>query len=347
MEEITYMKKIALIGTFCNTEEKQDILYKNILKIKELGVDVMVLSLNFLPLPSHITEACDYFFYTKDNPLIGWPTRAYTHWNEFNHSDNLSTVFHQTILDYGYAALFQQKKLSQIALTFDYDIFYPMIYDIELDDNLINDIKKDKVNIVYKRKDQRNSNNIFPANLNFMILDRLTIEKVEKEITLDNYLKKGESIAEDEVVRWRDKFKLDTSEYFIKDQMYLGHWEDDKLFNSSPFSEFKMFISKHGSMTYLNASPTISIALEDEINYELPLTDNLRIVFYDIDNMGEIIIQINGVKYKESPKNMKFIEFPVSSQDITELIFKYNNKTVNLTREYSDISRNIIYNLAS
>ena len=30
-----------------------------------------------------------------------------------------------------------------------------MIYDIELDDNLINDIKKNKVNIVYKRKNRR------------------------------------------------------------------------------------------------------------------------------------------------------------------------------------------------
>jgi hypothetical protein len=32
------MKKIALVSTFCNTQEKQDILLENILKIKELGI---------------------------------------------------------------------------------------------------------------------------------------------------------------------------------------------------------------------------------------------------------------------------------------------------------------------
>ena len=149
------------------------------------------------------------------------------------------------------------------------------------------------------------------------------------------------------MVRWRDKFKLDTSEYFIKDQIFLVEEEEERMFNNSPFPEFKMFISKHESMTYLNASPNIDIALEDEINYELPLNGNLRIAFYDFNYIShfEIIIRINGIEFKKSPKNMKFIEFPFNSEDITELIFEYNGKIINFTREYLDISRNIIYNL--
>ena len=38
------MKKIALISTFCDNQEKLDLLKKNVIKIKELGVDVMIIS---------------------------------------------------------------------------------------------------------------------------------------------------------------------------------------------------------------------------------------------------------------------------------------------------------------
>ena len=75
-------KKIALISTFCDTPEKIKILSTNIKKIKSLGVDVMAISPSFISLPEEITSECDYFFYTKDNPLLGWPERMYTHWYE-------------------------------------------------------------------------------------------------------------------------------------------------------------------------------------------------------------------------------------------------------------------------
>lgn len=95
------MKKIALISTFCDTQEKQDILYENILKIKELGIDVMALGPNFIQLPSHITEACDYFFYTKDNPLLEWPVRAYSHWYRYEQSPEKILMMHRGLADMG------------------------------------------------------------------------------------------------------------------------------------------------------------------------------------------------------------------------------------------------------
>ncbi len=59
--------------------------------------------------------------------------------------------------------------------------------------------------------------------------------------------------------------------------------------------------------------------------------------------MGEIKITINGVEYIENPKNFEFIEFPISSQQITELIFEYNGKLIDYTQTYSKIMRNLIY----
>ena len=52
------MKKIALISTFCDNQEKLDLLIKNIKKIKSLGIDVMIISP--LKLNDEVIELCDY-----------------------------------------------------------------------------------------------------------------------------------------------------------------------------------------------------------------------------------------------------------------------------------------------
>ena len=57
------MKKIALISTFCDTEEKQKILEENIIKLKSFGVDVMAISP--IEIPQRIVNLCDFFFIPK------------------------------------------------------------------------------------------------------------------------------------------------------------------------------------------------------------------------------------------------------------------------------------------
>jgi len=59
--------------------------------------------------------------------------------------------------------------------------------------------------------------------------------------------------------------------------------------------------------------------------------------------MGSIKIQINGVDYVKTPKPWEIIEFPISSQNINEMIFTYNEQTVNFTEKYEDIMMNQIY----
>ena len=51
------MKKIALISTFCDTEEKQNVLKENIIKIKSFGIDVMAISP--IQIPHDIISLCD------------------------------------------------------------------------------------------------------------------------------------------------------------------------------------------------------------------------------------------------------------------------------------------------
>ena len=65
------IKKVALISTYCDTQEKIDVLIKNIDKVKAYGLDVIVISPIFLP--QYVQTKCDYFLLTKDNPVLDWP----------------------------------------------------------------------------------------------------------------------------------------------------------------------------------------------------------------------------------------------------------------------------------
>jgi hypothetical protein len=322
------MKKVALISTFCNTEIKLDTLKQNILKVKDLGIDVMVISP--IHLPKNITDLCDYYFQTKDNPLLEWPIRAYTHWYRKEHSPEKILYMHRGLADYGWAALYQVKKLSQIALSFDYDMFYHMIYDLEIDNVIEQEFLANK-NIVHPRRNLKNPNEIWETNLHFVALNRELMEQIEKDITLDEYLRTN-GVAETEVKKWVVKYNIPTSEHFIKDTIF--YWDDFDFYDYKLFPEFKMFISKNTQAEIWVNKETICEQLGE----------NLRIVFHGFeDTIGEVKIKINGIWYNETPKPFEYIEFPINSQEIDELIFEYNGKSVDYTKDYSYIMRNLVY----
>jgi len=323
------MKKIALISTYCDTEEKLQILEENIIKLKSFGVDVMAISP--IEIPQSIINLCDFFFYTKENPLLTWPIRIYTHWFDMRLPDGRITTLQRGLADYGWAGLYQVKKLSQIALTFDYDLFYHLIYDLEIDEVVENEIKSNQINVIHPRVNPNHPDEIWDTTLHFMIFDRDLMIKIEKEITLYEYLRTN-GMAEGEVLKWRDKFNITTSKHTVKDKIF--YWGDYDFFDYSPYPEFKMFISKNEPMT---------IWLGEDPVYDKVLTENFRIVFHSFDEMDTIIIRLNGVDYIKKPSKWEIIELPVSSQNVNELIFTYNGNTVNFTDKYNNIIMNQIY----
>jgi len=323
------MNKIALISTFCDTEEKQNILKENIIKIKSFGVDVMAISP--IQIPQDIVSLCDYFFYTKENPLLKWPLRCYTHWYQMLLPDGKITTLQRGLADYGWAGLYQVKKLSQIALTFDYDMFYHLIYDLEIDEVVENAFKSNNINIFHPRRDPHHPETLWETTLHFMVFNRDMMLKVEKEITLEEYLR-TDGVAEGEVFKWKNKFNIPISNHPVKDKIF--YWGNFDFFDYSPFPEFKLFLSKNKPMTiWLGENPVY-----DEI-----LPENLRMVFHGFYEINQIEITINGETKTYQPNEWEIIEFPNSSQDIKEIIFTYNNKSINFIQEYNDIMMNQIY----
>ena len=133
--------KIVLISSYCDTKEKINVLINTIKTIKSYNLDVMVNSP--LPLPSDVINMCDFYVQTKENPLLYWPQKSVMSW--VRHTDkNKEIVFKRSVIDYGWAALYQTKKLSEYALTYDYDRYYHIIYDTEIGDTVVSTFLSDK-----------------------------------------------------------------------------------------------------------------------------------------------------------------------------------------------------------
>ena len=176
------MKKIALVSTFCDTEEKQNILKETIEGIKNLGIDIMVNAPISIPIKQEIIDLCDFFFYTKENPLLKWPVRHFNHWYKMPIENNKVCVLEKGLSDYSWARLYQSKKLSQFALSFDYDQFYHIEYDVEIDEVVKNAFLSDEVNIIFPRRDPHDPTFLRETTLHLMVFDRPMMENIEKEI---------------------------------------------------------------------------------------------------------------------------------------------------------------------
>ena len=256
-------KKVALISSFCDTEEKLNVLKENIKKIKSFLDIILISPVN---LPDEIVKACDYVFYTKDNPILEWPLKTQLYYFQPSRYD---TIFLYTVnKNYGWAGLSQVKKLTEIALTFDYEYFYHMIYDLEIDDNVVNIFKGQKENWIgsFNRGDVE-----VESSLHLMAFNLENVKKLKNLITLENYLDFLNSDVDGSTEAFmgtvRRNLKSEKADFFIKDKIHITN----NIFNHSRTNDLSFFIEKNSR----NSMPEI------------------RIYFYRNESIANIKIVIN------------------------------------------------------
>ena len=307
------MKKIATIDSFCDTEEKIKILMETITKLKDNGIDVMCISPNFLTLPESVIKKCDYVFYTKDNPILKWPIKSAVIW-QTRFTDRGLIKMNYFTDDYHWAALYQVKKINQIALTFDYDIFYHVSYDLVVDDNILNAINNNVVDTFYRFErapDKR-------ISLHFMCFSRNLIEKIVEEIQLDEFIRTMND-AEFEMTKWVKKFDIKIGDFRTDDRIYL--YRDINFFNHSKSNDYKMYMTKNQQ--------------KDE---------NIYILFYDIKNKGDITVRINGKNHnlviKEGEE--RTVEYNFKWNEIKDIQIIFNSLEIDYTEYYKELPMNIM-----
>ena len=307
------MKKIVLISTFCDTDEKIKILLENIKILKGKKLDIMCLSPNFIQLPNEIIELSDFTFYTKENPILDYSTgRTFYHWWDII-VDNKTVKMSHFCDDYGWAALYQTKKLADIALTFDYDIFYNTIYDIILNDELLEDIDNDEVNLIHPKRDHNDPEVLWDSSLHFMVFDRELMEKVRDEITIEEYLKPSDNqIAEGEVLKWKNKFNIPTKGCIVDDKIFI-HSSDNDFFNYLDYNNFKFFVNKDKG--------------------------NIKMLFHHIEIDREINVEINNTHYEYFLKAgiNQLVTLDINCNDIYSFNIKVDGDNINYMKNYNKL----------
>ena len=268
------MKKLALISTFCDNEEKIQTLKNNLIKFKELDVDTLIITPHDL-LPNDIIGLATHCIITNENPI---PPITNVSMTAFRYiGSNFNNIRHTLLFPYyAWASLNQIKRLLSYGVDLDYDIYYQLLYDLDLDNNIKSIIDSNITNYFFGnvKKDT-----VFECGGIFGIFDK----RVSKEYS--NLIKYQELIkyasAEDYIKSIQNYLQVPIHPYVVKDTI---HNTQDQNTQSNPY----YFNSKNINMFVDNSRL--------DCHHTIPKNNNKAIIhFWDFG--GKKQVKINGKKY--------------------------------------------------
>lgn len=314
-KKIKNKKNIVLISTYCDTEQKLNVLEKNIKKIKALSLDVALISP--IPLPSKILELSDYVFFTKENPVLDWPIHAMYSWRDFFIGDERFRATN-TYGDYGWAGLLHVKRLAEIFLNYDYDYYTFIIYDTILENKFLDIIKSGHNGIVFPSK---RNNKTWAVGLHLMIFNKKILNDVIKKINLKDYLLYRDFDAFEFLYNHIVKpLNIKIADEAVEDEIYYYMGYD--FLNMSDDENIKYIIS----------SP-------DEY------VDNLKILFYSIPENFNVKFIVNEIEIERTINNLAIIDFGITKHQVQKVLMCYNNKILDITQKILSIKNSAIKKL--
>jgi hypothetical protein len=305
------MKKIALISSFCDTHQKIEVLRKNINILKGMGIDTLVISP--FSLPVEVVNSSTYFFKTKDNPVLDWPERSMCSWSQISLNDE-SYRISRTYADYGWAGLFQVKQSSEIGLLLGYDQFFHMIYDLIIDDNVLNGLNSNKICNIYPSK---RDDDIWKVGLHFMIFDRENLKRFASNIHLDSYLSMRGADAFVWLHNLHQIFPYNYEDLPVEDEIYF--YKDHDFYNYSPSDKFKMFIVK-----------------DDEWK------DNIKLLFYGLEEEKKVSINANGNLLDCTVYNYYLVDLNITGSALEKVEITVDEVIYNITEKIRQVKHNTL-----
>lgn len=300
------MRKIALISSFCDSEEKLEILKTNIIKIKKLGVDVMV----FTPfsLPNEIIESSDYIIISKENPVLNWPEKSYYQWwGGTINGKNFSLT--TTYPDYGYAGLVQIKRMADLALSMEYDFYFPMIYDINVNEHVESVFSDTKKNSFFP---STRDGQVWAIGLHLISLDKEHMFRFKTLITKESYLVEGDFDAFAWLHRAVKLIPGIIENTPVEDLIYF--LQNKNFFDSSLSPKYKCFIHKTSF-------------------------DNMKILFYNFGGVKQFSVKTDDFEKSYQVREWEEIELPF--MDTNTLFINHDGEEINYSNLIKGIGENI------
>lgn len=306
------MKKVCLISSFCDNQEKINVLSDNLDIINSLNIDTILISPFFLP--KEIVDKVSYFFITRDNPVLSWPIKSMFFWRQIFLNDDCY-VMSRTIEDYGWAGLTQVKQLSQIGLLFDYEQFFQIIYDIKIDENVLQCFNSDKICNIYPSK---RGDEIWKVGLHLMVFDRENLKKFISNIELQSYL---DITHNSDAFVWLEKiqnvFPYLNETQPVEDQIY--YYEHRDVYDYSPCNFFSMFIVK-----------------DDETK------ESIKLLFYNVREIKHFSIKINSEISQHLLCDYYLVDLKLPISEINRIEILYDDFYYDITSKIKNVRHNTL-----
>jgi|TARA_Y100000034_G_scaffold124671_1_gene173186 hypothetical protein len=149
------LKKLAIIISHCDSSEKRNMLREAIFKLKKIDLDILLFS--HVPINKDIQDNVNYLILDNYNPILTLDSdgTAMSYWiNRKYKNKELKLICIRP--DYGWTTFNQFKKSGLFSKDLDYDYFYLVHYDMELNNKTLKYFKLTETNLL--------SNSINPLN---------------------------------------------------------------------------------------------------------------------------------------------------------------------------------------
>lgn len=284
-------EKVALISSYCDNDEKINLLTDNIVKLKSLGIDIIL----FTPfrLTQRIYELCDVVLFSKENPVLDWPEKSYFQWwdGTINGSHVKMTT---TYPDYGYAGLVQIKRMADLAISMGYKHFYPMIYDININEHVISIFEDSKKNSFFP---SMRDGQVWGIGLHLMSLDFEHMVRFKNLITKESYLVESDFDAFAWLHRAVKLIPGVIESTPVEDLIY--YFENKDFFDCSIIKGIKCFIHKTPNQ-------------------------KIKIIFYGFGGIKRFNIYSDSFQKMYSTREWEEIELPFEDTNILKVLYEEN-----------------------
>lgn len=300
------MKTINCISTYCDTEEKLEILKENIESFKELGIDSAIISP--IPVPLEIQSMVKYCMITDYNPVFDWPERATRFWTTFKANGNLYKLW-TSRPDYGWTTVSQYYTMGDVLFNYGYDKVIFSLYDVSFNKSHIDEIKENKGNLFFPTV---RDNDFFAIALHLFCLNKEYFTLLKSVFTLDSYLS----------IKGVVEFILYNS---IKEK-------DFKLSNHPVEDKFNISVDVNN---YFNLS------LNDGFKFFASNEDNkIKVFIYENKKNFKFSILLNNEKFLV--KEYEVFNTNLSPDEIDSLLIFYDSHYYDITDEVKKIKHNLI-----
>jgi len=305
------MNNIVLISCFCNSNEKLEVLRKNLQILKSNKLDTAIISP--IPVPEDILKSCTYSFITKENPVLDWPTRAIGYW-QINNTNKGPIKLFTTVPDWGFTGLNHVKRLGEIFTHYEYDYYNYIIYDTILTEDVITLLKSGHPGIVFpsKRKEK-----IWEVGLHLMSFNKENLIKLTSAIDKNDYIGSNDKFDAYDYLKNHIvvPFNFSIGNFPVED--WIDFNNNLELVNHSSIPEFK----------YLISSP-------DPLSGRI---ENLKIAFYQVITPCDLIFNINGGKLKWRIEDGSIIDLGITKKEMQHVSFEHLGSTCDITDFISEL----------